>query len=105
MSDPPATTPPYKVAYSERVRAALRDLVAEGKARGIGQQVVAALKELDRRLHLYPQFGEPLRDLALEPAREWVAAVPPVVLRYVVDEERRLVLVVVPPSFLPHATP
>ncbi len=52
---------PYRVAYSGRVREELLNLVVRAKARGLGRQVLDALKELDRRLHIYPQFGEPLR--------------------------------------------
>jgi hypothetical protein len=37
--------------------------VEEARHRGMFQQAVDALKELDRRLHVYPQFGQPLRDL------------------------------------------
>ncbi len=100
MNDPPPTSPdPYHVAYSERVRKELVHLVARAKKVGLDQQVIAAVKEIDWRLHIYPQFGEPLQDLALEPAQLWIATVTPLVVRYILDEERRLVMVVVP--FLP----
>jgi hypothetical protein len=61
----------------------------------LGPQVLAALKKLDGLLHLYPQFGQPLRDLHLEPAQLWIGVVSPLVVRYILDEERRLVMVVV----------
>jgi hypothetical protein len=58
--------------------------------------VVAALEAIDYRLRIYPQFGEPLRDFSAESGREWIACVAPLVVHYVVYEERRLVCVVVP---------
>ena len=54
---------PYRVVYSERARESLRELVARARKRGLGRQVLDAAKEIDRRLRLYPQFGEPLMDL------------------------------------------
>jgi hypothetical protein len=65
-------------------------------------EVLAALKEIDRRLHIYPQFGDPLRDLKLEPTKIWVGTVRPLVVRYILDEERRLVLVGEPILPMPH---
>jgi hypothetical protein len=59
------------------------------------------LKEIDRLLHLYPQFGQPLADLQLEPAQLWIGVVAPLVVRYVLDEERRLVMVATLPVLLP----
>jgi hypothetical protein len=97
MSDPLLPEPIlYNVAYSERVRGELRRLAVAAKGRGLKAEFLAALKEIDRRLHIYPQFGQPLRDLKLEPAQVWIGAVPPLVVQYILDEERHLVMVVVP---------
>ncbi len=106
MSEPPASpTPPapvpYRVSYSELVRNELRELIARAGARGLGRQVLTAVKEIDRRLRIYPQFGQPLRDLQLRPAQVWVGTVPPLVVRYVLDEANRRVTVVVPIASLP----
>ncbi len=103
MSEPPSKPVPYRVAYSERVRNAARELVAQARARGLTPQVLAALREIDERLHLYPQFGQPLRDLRLEPAQLWIGVVPPLVVQYILDEERRLVIIVVPITAQPES--
>jgi hypothetical protein len=101
MSEPPSSARPYRVSYSEHVRQELLELIARARSRGLGRQVLEAVKEIDRRLHVYPQFGEPLRDLKLEPAQLWFATVPPLVVRYFLDEERRLVSVLAPLQPLP----
>ena len=90
---------PYRVAYSGRVRAELSRLGARAKATGLAAPFIAAVKEIDHRLRIYPQFGQPLCDLKLEPAQLWIGVVPPLVVRYSLDEERRLVMVAFP--FLP----
>jgi hypothetical protein len=92
---------PYRVVYSEAAREALRDLAARAKAVGQGAALLAAVKEFDRILHTYPQFGEPLADLTLEAGQVWRATVPPLVMRYAVYEARRLVIVAAPPMLLP----
>jgi hypothetical protein len=101
MSD--ATTDPadYRVSYSGRVREELTKLIDRAREAGHGPEVLAALKSIDHRLRVYPQFGQPLRDLKLEPVRVWVACVPPLTVQYVLDEERRQVSVVVPIVPLP----
>jgi hypothetical protein len=68
--------------------------ITQARERGLGPRMLAAVKELDSRLHLYPQFGQPLRDLQLKPAQLWIGVVSPLAVRYVLDEERRLVMVV-----------
>jgi hypothetical protein len=85
------------------VRDELKALVARARGLGLGPQVRAAVREIDRRLHVYPQFGQPLRDLTVEPARLWIGVVPPLVVQYVLDEERRLVMVVLPLTPLPES--
>jgi len=93
----------YHVAYSGRVREALRALIARARSRGLARQVLEAVKEIDDRLRIYPQFGQPLRDLNLEPAQIWIGTVPPLVVQYVLDEERRVVIVMVPFAALPRS--
>jgi hypothetical protein len=81
------------------VRDELERLIARARPLGLARQLLEALKAIDHRLRIYPQFGQPLRDLKAEPARVWIGCVPPLVVQYVLDEERRLVMVVVP--FMP----
>ena len=81
----------------------MRALVARARDRGLGSHVLAAVREPDRRLRVYPQFGQPLRDLRLEPAQVWIAVVPPLTVQYVLDEERRSVFVVTPIVPLPES--
>jgi hypothetical protein len=68
---------------------------------GLGEQVLAAIREIDHRLHVYPQFGQPLRDLSAEPAQLWIGVVPPLVVQYVLDETQRQVMIVHPMMPLP----
>jgi hypothetical protein len=91
--------PRYRVSYSERVRIDLRRLAAIAKQREMAKQFRDALQEIDDRLHVYPQFGEPLRDLTSESMHLYIGSVSPLVVKYVNDEERRIVIIGVP--FLP----
>jgi hypothetical protein len=93
MSDPTGVPLPYRVSYSGRVRDELQALIDRAKDRGLARQVLDALKEIDYRLRVYPQIGEPLRNLTLRPAQLWIATVPPLVVHYVLDEDRRSVSV------------
>ena len=76
------------------VKQKLSSLADDALERGLGQQYLDGLKEIDKRLRIYPQFGEPLSDLLLKPSQLWIGTVWPLVLRYTLDEERRLVMVV-----------
>ena len=68
---------PYHVVYSEKARDELRTLVTRARNSdraavsrpGPGshsQQVLGAATEINRRLEIYPQFGEPLSNLQIE---------------------------------------
>lgn len=103
MSEPSSGPRPYQVVYSDRVREELRGLADRAIAAGLGRPFLVALREFDRLLHRDPQFGEPLRDLELEPARLWIGGVSPLVLRYSVDDDRRVVMVVSSPMLLPRS--
>jgi hypothetical protein len=50
---------------------------------------------------VYPQFGEPLADLTQEPGQVWIGTVAPLVVRYAIYDELRLVIVAVPVMPLP----
>lgn len=91
----------YQVVYSEVVQADLRELVARATEAGCRASFLAAVKELDRLLHLYPQFGEPLLDLRQEDGRLYTGTMPPLVARYAIFENRRLVFVGSPIQLLP----
>jgi hypothetical protein len=73
----------------------LRQFTAAARKAGNLQEAVAAVTELDRRLHIYPQFGDPIMDPTLEAGQVYLGTVPPLVVRYGIYEERRLVLVTV----------
>lgn len=103
MSDPPFTSGPYRVFDSGRVRDELERLVAQARTRGLAPHVLAAVKEIDRRFRVYPQFGQPLRDLNQRPLCLWLGCVPPLSVHYVLDEERRQVSVAVPLTPLPRS--
>jgi hypothetical protein len=92
----------YRVVYSEFVREQARQLVLRAQERGIAAEVVDAIKEINTRLEFFPEFGEPLKDLVLQSARMWIGAVPPLVVKYIVDDARRLVMVVTPFAPLPN---
>jgi hypothetical protein len=96
MPDPAGGFTPYDLSYSGRVIEELADLIARAKVHGRDQPLVAAAKTIDDRLRVYPQFGEPFRDLTVESGQEWVAVVSPLIVRYAIFEGRRLVLVVAP---------
>ena len=91
------------MSYSGRVRDALKALVIRARGAGRGPEILAAIREIDRRLQVYPQFGQPLRGLSVDSARLWIGVVPPLVVQYVIDEERRQVSVVLPPSLFPNS--
>ena len=94
---------PYVVSYSGRVREELKVLLTRAMKRGAGQQFLDAAKEIDYRLRIYPQFGEPLCDVPAIKAKLLIATVPPLAVRYIVDEETRRVFVVVPLQALPNS--
>jgi hypothetical protein len=101
VSDPGTAPEPFRVVYSQRVRQRLLALADAARERGDGDAFVAALREFDRRLRLYPQFGEPLVDLRREPGQVWIGIVRPLAMRYGVFDERRVVMVAATPVLLP----
>jgi hypothetical protein len=88
----------YRVSYSSRVLDAIKALILRAREIGTAPQVLAAVREIDRRLQIYPQFGQPLQDLSIDSAQIWIGVVSPLVLHYIIDEERRQVMVLLPPS-------
>lgn len=98
------TTPksvPYRVTYSTRVRERIVAMADEARERGDGFAFVVALREFDRRLALYPQFGEQLYDMKLELGQFWIGFVRPIAMRYGVYDERREVVAGALPVLMP----
>ena len=94
-------TPPdrpvlYELVYSGRARGSIMPLVERAAGFGLRREVATAFVTIDRLLRLYPQFGEPLRDLPAQPGTEWIGFVGPLTVRYVVFDELRQVWIVRP---------
>ena len=90
----------YEVNYSPHVLDVIRQMILHNPAHAA--ELLASLRELDRRLRIYPQFGQPLWDLSVRPAQLWIGVVAPLVLHYILNEDQRRVMVVRPPIPLPH---
>jgi hypothetical protein len=90
----------YEVNYSPHVLDMIRQMILHNPTHAAA--LLASLRELDRRLRIYPQFGQPLWDLSVRPTRLWIGVVPPLVLHYILDEDQRRVMVIRPPIPLPH---
>jgi hypothetical protein len=93
------------VVYSERVRQRLLALADAARERGDSEAFLAALIEFDRRLSIYPQFGEPLIDLTQELGQVWIGIIRPLAMRYGVLDEQRIVMVAATPVLLPKSEP
>ena len=86
--------------YSGRVRQRLLALSDAARARGDGAEFVQALEEFDRRLRIYPQFGDPLTDLKHNRGQIWIGIIRPLAMRYAIFEDRREVTAVALPVLL-----
>lgn len=95
----------YDVHYSDRVLEELDKLADKAIARGDGDAFEAALREFDRRLRIYPQFGEPFVDLQAVRGQVWNGFVPPIFMRYGVFDDLRAVHVTYLPKLLDKAKP
>jgi hypothetical protein len=87
--------------YSEAVKQRLREMSSEADARGDGPAFTAALKEFDRRLKLFPQFGDQQIDLTEGGGQIRVGIIRPLSMRYGINEEKRIVFCTAPPVLLP----
>lgn len=101
MSRPSPEPLPYRVIYSLLAQSALADLCQRAKAGGHGSEALAAVKTIDERLRVYPQFGEPIRDYAALGLTEYRGHVWQITFTYAVDEQRRMVYVVAAPKPMP----
>jgi hypothetical protein len=94
--------PPYRVVYSERCREQTRELLQRAAAQERFAEVARAVRDIDTRLHWIPlDFGEPLQDLARLGIKEHIGVLAPLVVKYGVDEARRIVYVALPFGLLP----
>jgi len=94
------------VGYPGRVIDRLREMIAGNPAHAA--RILAAVRDIDHRLRIYPQFGQPLYDLSVPRARLWVGTVPPLIVHYVLVEaddagQGRRVIVVRPFTHLPRS--
>jgi hypothetical protein len=87
------------------VRQQLLTLGEVARLRGDGEALLAAMKEFDRRLAIYPQFGEPLADLKHEGGQVWIGVIRPLAMRYAVFDKQRVVMVAAIPVLLPMSEP
>ena len=101
MSESPSSPTPYHVSCSEKIRLELLSFADKAHEHGLEFDYLAGLKAIERLLRIYPQFGEPLTDLKLEPSQLWIGSVWPIVMRYTLDDQRRLVMIVAPFLLLP----
>lgn len=102
-----ATEPPvpYRPVYSAAVKQRLREMFDEAFARGDGPALTAALKEFDRRLRIFPQFGDPQTDLDVVGGQVWLGIIRPLSMRYGVNEDLRIVFCGTLPTLLPMDKP
>lgn len=101
MSEPSQSTPPYRIVWSERCRQTTRELLLRAAERGRHAEVAQLLRDIIRRLEWIPlDFGEPLADHVHTGIQERIAPLSPLVVRFGVDEARRLVYVLIPLKLL-----
>lgn len=93
----------YRVSYTDFVRNELANLIARAKERGLEAEVREAIRAIDFRLHTFPQFGDPVIDLSLASGQLRIGTVPPLVVKYALYEDLRLVLVTRPIATLPRS--
>ncbi|MCI0462354.1 MAG: hypothetical protein L0Z62_35835 [Gemmataceae bacterium] len=92
MSQPTGGVPPYRVVYSERCREQTRELLQRAAAQERFADVAQAVRDINTRLQWIPlDFGEPLQDLVRLGIQEHIGVLGPLVVKYGVDEARRIV--------------
>ena len=94
---------PYAVSYSRRVRESFTEMVLRISDPVLLNWIFDSAKKLERRLQVYPHFGQPLRDLSIQNTTVWYGIIDPLMVQYVIDEDRRQVMVGVPFRLLPWA--
>ena len=91
----------YHVVYSKQVTSHFEKLVNLALSQSKRKALLQAAKEIDHRLGIYPQFGEPLRTVRRNSSQMWLGIVHPLVVHYSIHEDIRQVWVVVPMLLLP----
>jgi hypothetical protein len=96
--------PPYRVIYSELCREETRQLLTRARSKGRFAEVAQAVRDIDVRLRWIPlDFGEPLQHFVNLGIKEHIGVLAPLVIKYGVDEERRIVYVSLPFDLLPNS--
>jgi hypothetical protein len=104
VSQPRSGVSPYRVVYSERCREETRHLLLRAGAKGRYAEVARAVQGIDCRLQWIPlDFGEPLQDFTQLAIKEHIGVCAPLVVKYGVDEARRIVYVSLPFALLPNS--
>jgi hypothetical protein len=101
----PEPPTPYRLVYSVAVKRCLRELSNDAFSRGDGPAFTAAIKEFDRLLRIYPQFGDPQIDLDVGGGQIRLGIIRPLSMRYGVNEELRIVFCTALPTLLPMNRP
>lgn len=97
-------TAPYRVVYSERCRDGLQDLLDRTRTGKRYDEFAEAIRKIDLHLQWIPwDFGDPLRDYPGLGIQERIGTIPPLVVLFGVDEERKIVYVSRPFAPLPQA--
>jgi hypothetical protein len=92
---------PYRVEVSGRVSAEVKALHARITDPRGRLELINALLTIDHVLRIYPQFGEPLRNLTTIGQTLYAAVFPPLFVEYVIDEPNRTVYIGMPFKHLP----
>jgi hypothetical protein len=86
--------PRYTVHGSGKIAETIRRVQRLAKEQGRGQQALAAIKEIVRRLQEDPnELGEPLYGLSVLGLEVRTCAIRPVAVDFAVDQERFLVFI------------
>ncbi len=94
MSSPRNGDPRYRIHISGANVAACLKLQHRAKLEGRGREVVAALREIARRLHNNPlEIGEPVYRLPAMRLQVRSASVRPLVVDFAICEDRPLVFI------------
>jgi hypothetical protein len=92
------------VVYPGLCREETKQLLARAKPKGRTAEVANAIRGIDIRLQWIPlDFGEPLQDFVHLGIKEHIGVLEPIVVRYGVDEARRIVYVALPFDLLPRS--
>jgi hypothetical protein len=104
VSQPSGGVPPYRVVYSGPCREQTRQLLTRARAKGRFAEVAQVLRDIHTRLEWIPlDFGDPVRDFVHLGIQARIGILPPLVVKFGVDEARRIVHVSLPFGLLPRS--